>query len=399
VGIQELIGTYGLNGRLVSPQAAEMLYRREHQPLQVEAVIFSASNYLSSVTVNSNALMQFYSNRLSVYKIPDRVQVSYVKFDVTNFMAEAQQQLAKETNLALILNSLYQQQGPDYFTDTNGHVLPEPEAKVKIKEQLEHRFAMQAASKKASFFATDLFKMTPQRAENLNKLAVSNQYPVHISEPFSFDGPKNLKVLENFTRTAMSLTEDEPFGTQISGEDGVYVIALYRKIPSEIPPLDAIRLRVTEDYRRSQAIRAAQQDGEKFYQQVTNALTQGKSFSAICADVKVSPEKLPQFTLSTRDLPELDSRLDLSRVKELIANLAPGKVAPFTPARDGGYALYLGARLPVDEAELKKDFPDYLKGLRQMGQGQAFGEWFGHRMNVVRLSAPAGSKTTASNTE
>ena len=89
MGMQELIATVGLDGRLVTPQELRDVYRRENQEVATEAVFFSWSNYLASVTAPPEAISQFYSNRLSVYRLHDRVQVSYVRFDLTNFQAEA----------------------------------------------------------------------------------------------------------------------------------------------------------------------------------------------------------------------------------------------------------------------------------------------------------------------
>ena len=95
LGIQEMIGTLGLSGKLVTPQEARELYQREHQELATEAVFFSASNYLAKVSVPPEAIAQFYTNRLASYRIPDRVQVSYVQFEFTNFLDQAKQELAQ----------------------------------------------------------------------------------------------------------------------------------------------------------------------------------------------------------------------------------------------------------------------------------------------------------------
>ena len=85
LGVQELIATVGLSGKLVTPQEIQDLFKREHDEIATEATFFSASNYLASVTVPPGALMQFYTNRQASYRIPERVQVSYVTFDLTNF--------------------------------------------------------------------------------------------------------------------------------------------------------------------------------------------------------------------------------------------------------------------------------------------------------------------------
>ena len=80
IGVQELIATIGLGGKLVTPQEVRDLYKREHEEVATAAVFFSASNYLAGVTAPPDAVMQFYTNRQAIYRIPDRVQVSYVKF-------------------------------------------------------------------------------------------------------------------------------------------------------------------------------------------------------------------------------------------------------------------------------------------------------------------------------
>ena len=120
MGVQELIATVGLGGKLVTPQELRDLYKREHQELATEAVFFSASNYLASVTVPPDALSQFYSNRLAVYRLPDRVQVSYVRFDLTNYLAAANQELARMTNLDLQIEEAYRQRGTNFLRRSEG---------------------------------------------------------------------------------------------------------------------------------------------------------------------------------------------------------------------------------------------------------------------------------------
>lgn len=396
VAIQQLVNIYGLNGRLVTPQEAENLFRHEHDEFQTEAAVFSATNYLASVTLNPAAISQFYTNRLSAYRIPERVQVSYIKFDVTNNLADADQQLARQTNLTQIINGLYQQQGENYFTGPDGKPLPEAEAKVKIKDQLRHEFALQAARKKAGTFAVELFKITPQKEENLSLMA-SNQYKVVITEPFSeFEGPKNLLVMENFTRAAFKLTPEEPFAPPINGEDGVYIIALHKKLAAEFPTFEAVKDKVTEDYRRTQALSIARQNGIKFYETATNAITHGKTFADICKEAKVSPLTVPNFSLSTRSLTTLDDRLDLSALKEQASKLQPGKFGTFMMSRDGGFVLYLRGIEPVGETVVKADLPEFLKSMRQSRMYEAFGSWMNQQIAEARLTAPPGAKTAES---
>lgn len=393
VGIQALAATFGLNGALVTPAEAEASYRREHEQFDVQGAIFSSARFYTNAPINPTALSQFYTNHLSMYHNPERVQVSYVRFDLTNFAAEADQKLAKETNLEQRLDSIYRQQGPNYFTDTNGAPMTEAAAKAKIKEQLRRNLEMKDAMLKASEFATQLFDTQPQNATNLYTLAAKYKYQVHVSEPFdSYTGPKNLKVSDTFVKAAFALTPDNPFAPQNAGEDAVYVMAYNRRIPADYSPLDTIREKVAEDYRQTEAINAARRAAEEFYQKMTNEVARGKSFAAVCAEAKVSPVVIPRFSLSTRDLPGLDSRIDLGQLKELVTTETSPHASTFTRTRDGGVVLEVQGRQPADESEMKRAMPEYIKSLRQYRQNQAFNDWLSHAMTEARLAGPAQPK-------
>ena len=151
LGIQQLVSTLGVAGKLVTPAEAQDLYTRERQEISASAVFFNASNYLASVgTLAPEVVAQFYTNQMSAYRIPERLQVSYVKFDVTNFMADADEQIAKLTNFAAIVDQVYLQRGTNYY---KGKTTPD-EAKTKIRAEMRHELAQTAARKKANDFAS-----------------------------------------------------------------------------------------------------------------------------------------------------------------------------------------------------------------------------------------------------
>src|SRR5208282_1485362 len=143
IGVQELIGTIGLSGKLVTPQEIRDLFKREHEEVATAAVFFSASNYLAGTTAPPDAVMQFYTNRQAAYRIPERVQVSYVSFDLTNYLAEANQALARMTNLDQKIEEAYGVGGTNFLNEVKARSLQE--AKVKVREARRKEFEMQAA--------------------------------------------------------------------------------------------------------------------------------------------------------------------------------------------------------------------------------------------------------------
>ena len=372
LSIQELISTVGLSGKLVTPQEVKGLYEREHQELATEAVFFSASNYLAGVSATPEAVSQFYSNQMANYRLPDRVQVSFVKFAVSNFQAQAEEELMK-TNLAEIIESNFQRLGTNYFRDAK---TPE-EVRTKIRDELIRTRALSQARAKALEFAGPLFNLDPPRAEALEELAKTNGLTVGVSQPFNReDGPKDLAAGADFTKAAFALTPEEPFARPIAGEDGVYVIALKKKLPSEVPPLDQIREQVVADYRYNEGATLARQAGKEFYQALTNGLAQGKAFSTVCADAKVKPVELPPFSLSTRTLPEVEDHINLNALKQLAFSTPPGKVSNLELTREGCLVLEVKSRLPIDAAKMNADLPAFANSVRQARQNEAFYEWF-----------------------
>jgi hypothetical protein len=379
-----LISAQGLSGKLITPREIQGIYEREHQERATEAVFFSTSNYLASVSATPEAISQFYSNRLASYRIPDRVQVNYVKFSVSNYLSQAEAEL--KTNLTEMVEANYQRLGTNYFPEAK---TPE-EAKAKIREQLIRTQALGHARKKALEFANVLVDMKPARPENLQTLAATNGLTVGVTAPFDReDGPKDLEVGPEFAKAAFSLTAEDPFGGPIVGQDGVYEIGANKKIPSEIPPLDQIRDQVVTDYKHSQALMTAFQAGVGFIQTATNGLAQGKTFSAVCADAKVKPVELPAFSLSTRSLPEAEEFLSLDQLKQAAFGTQPGKVSNLLRTRDGTMVLYVKAKLPLNEAKMRADLPDFTNFVRQRRQEEAFSQWLSRESQRALAKIPA----------
>ena len=375
VGVQELISTVALSGRLVTPQEVRDLFKREHEELATEAVFFSASNYVANVTVPPDALMQFYTNRLAAYRIPDRVQVSYVSFDLTNYLAEANQELAKMTNMDQQIDEAYRQGGTNFLREVKAQSVEE--ARVKIRDAERKKIEAQNAKKQAVDFARPAFDTDPPRAEDLDKLAKEKGLAVRITTPFDRDnGPKELEVGADFTQKAFSRTPQDPFGGPILGQTAAYIIAFNKKLPSEIPTLDQIRDQVVADYKYSQALNLARKAGMDFYQTLTNGLAQGKTLTAVCDSAKLHLLEVPPFSISTRDVPEVEDHVTLNQYKQLSFTTPLGKVSNFQMTSEGGLIVYVKAKLPLDEAKMNASLLAFSNAVRQNRQNEAFNDWF-----------------------
>jgi hypothetical protein len=384
LAIEQLEKTMGLTGDLVTPQEAAMAYQRERQELSAQIVFFSASNYLSQVTVTPAAVAQFYTNYLAEYRLPDRVQVSYVEFNVTNFLAQSKAEWAK-TNFDEIVEANYRQLPANYFPDAKTPA----DAKLKIRDLLIRQRALVDARAQADEFANAVFNLDPAKPENLAVVAKQKGLAVHVTAPFDSQyGPTEFNAPEGFAKIAFGLSPDEPFSSPIVGPDGVYVIAFDKQLPSEIPPFEQIRDRVTHDFQMHAATLLAQQAGTNFAFSVGIRMAAGSNFKSACVAADLKPETLPPFSLSTKELPELAGRAELNQLKQAAFTTPLGHTSGFQETDDGGFVVFVQSQLPVDESKMDSDLPQFTADLRRSRENEAFNEWLMREANQALKDTP-----------
>ena len=86
-----LMALFGMSGKLITPNEEEFFYRRENEPIVTEVVSFLATNFYSATVPSETNLQDYFAKHEAEYRLPDRVQINYVLFDPSNFMAKALQ--------------------------------------------------------------------------------------------------------------------------------------------------------------------------------------------------------------------------------------------------------------------------------------------------------------------
>jgi hypothetical protein len=368
VAIQQMIQTLGLTGTLITPQEAVAAYQNEHQEMSAQIVFFSASNYLAQVAVTPAAVAQFYTNYLAQYRLPERVQVNYVEFNLTNYLAQSKAEWAN-TNLEEVVNANFAQGGTNAFPEAK---TPD-EAKAMIRDELIRQRALADARTQANALATAVFSVN--QADNLAKVAKQEGLTVHLTAPFDNFGPAEFRSSEAFTKAAFGLTPEDPLAGPIVCPTGVYVISLAKQLPSEIPPLDQIRDRVTQDYRLVYATGLAQRSGTNFAPALAVQLAAGHTFASACIAAGLQPVTLPQFSLSTQELPALGNRAGLPQVKQALFSTPSGHASDFVATEDGGFVVYVQSRTPADPKTVSADLPQFMATLRRERETDAFNQW------------------------
>jgi hypothetical protein len=383
--IQQLVQVMGLPGALITPQEAAAFYQREHQELSVQAVFFSASNYLAQIVATPGAVAQFYTNYLAAYRLPDRVQVNYVAFELSNHLAAAEQKIGP-TNLDSQVEAIFRDHGMDAIPGAK----TADEEKLKIRAALIRQEAAVETHKAANDFAGSLFTNDPVQADNLVVVAKKFGIPVHSTAPFSASsGPAEFSAPDEFIKAAFSLTTDDPLAGPVAGPDAIYVLALAGQLPSEIPPLDQIRARVTQDFQQREAALAAQRAGTNFVTAILPRLAAGKTFAAASVAAGYSPEVLPPFSLSTGELPELGDRVELNLLKRAAFTTSVGHTSGLVETDDGGFVLFVQSQLPLDQAAMNAQLPQFASQLRRGRQNEAFNNWLQAEASRELRNVPA----------
>ena len=382
--VQQLIQTLGLPGALITPQEIGHLYDRENQEISAQVVFFAASNYLAQVKMSADAIAQFYTNNMAYYREPERVQVAYVHFNVTNFLEQSKAEWEK-TNFTENVEAAYRQFGQEQFPEAK---TPE-EAKAKIRELLIRDRALRNARQVANDFAAALFAIEPVKAENLAALAQQKGLTVRTTAPFNANlGPVEFDAPASFTRSAFQLNADEPMAGPIIGADGIYVIALSGRLPSMIPALEQIRSRVTQDFLGQQSVMAAQHAGTNFYAQLSVQMAAGKTFAQAAVAAGQVPLVLPPFSLSSQEIPELGNHATLAQIKQAAFTTPVGRVSNFLPDQDGGFVLLASEMLPVDQSKKTAQLPQFSAQVRRARQNEAFNLWLMAEANRELQNTP-----------
>ena len=374
LGIQQLFATLGLAGDLVSEDEVRALYQRDHQEIATQIALFSAKDHTKSVVTTPEKISEFFTNQMARYRLPERVRVSYVEFPLSNYLAAAKLELDGLTNLNELVENAVIQMGTNYPAGVNS---PE-EAKAKLIENEQKRIAGSSAFKAANEFDKALYEAKPADAARIVALAKERGLTAQVSAPFSQnEAPVGLAVGSDFVQQAFALTAEEPFCDPVPGNEALYVIAYHSQLPSEIPTLDSIRERVTQDYQFIESAMLARKAAIDFEGNLSNVMAGGKSFADACdkAGVKLTP--LAPFSLSsTNKIPELAERANIDQFKRVVFATAPGQLTPMMPSSDGVFIALVQAKLPLDEAKMRANLATFARSVHQVRRSEVFNEWF-----------------------
>ncbi len=407
-GTAMLVKLYGMNGELITSQEVESLFRRDHAMMTVELARFPMSNYLAQITPTDQDIQEMYAKRQAAYRLPEREELNYIFFNITNYLTAADAMMAGDSNLDSEVEQAYLKHDAGYWKDEAGNPLSPEAAKAKIKADSRLQgFARQAAGSNA-LRAIQLFsdgrksiQDQPISKEELEKFAASNGLTVVTTAPFDEEHPPEVLQLypdyKNMLFQLSTNTPDDQYKFAVAS-NGFFYLGLERKLPSENQPLETVRAKVAEDYRRQKATELALHVGTNFEAVAREGLLKGMSFEEVCAGQKIKPETLTPFSHETKSIPEIPDADEFDYIKGLAYQLPVGQIAPFEQTGTDGFVVYLKGRTPVDESVVQRDLPEFLAAQRSLRQAAAFNIWLTQEMrtHVQRAAKPAAEAPPSS---
>ena len=74
-------------------------------------------------------------------------------------------------------------------------------------------------------------------------------------------------------------------------------------------------------------------------------------------------------------MPALGGQAELNQVKQAAFTTPVGHVSDFQETDDGGFVLFVQSQLPVDQAVMSAELPQFTESLRRCARNEAFNEW------------------------
>ena len=398
IAISHLRELVSVPAALVTPREAAAEFKRDNESIVASAVVFDATNFLASLTVNDAVINQCYSNNLARYRTPDRLGVNFVRFDASNHLAEAEALFAKQPNQVLALEQTYRQQtnqNPNAFIDAEGKPLSKDAAIAKLREDTIKTGSLQLAYKVAAQFYNGLGAKKINAEGFAGYAQANNARLITLPPAADISSYPAFVSIRNGAETLASLSPTRPFTQPLSTGDAIVIVAYRERIASEIQPLALVRARVDGDYKRQESMNLARNSAQAFLTQVTNGIAGGKAFADLARQQGFQVADLPAFSQAMNQLEGLPASINLYELKNALGTARTGEVRLLdqgsTPA-----LVYLKERKAVAEETVKAGLSSFTQELRQRRQFGVFNEWFRQKYEDSGLAALLQPKTTPS---
>ena len=318
-------------GVRVSEREIHDLYVMQNEKINVHFVQISPQAVIARVKPAPADLEAFVKAHEGLFRVPEQVQLKYLKFMAVDYAPNAQISDAEIS---------------DYYERNKGQwkkgdtTQPLDEVRERIIVALKQISGMSLASDEAKKAHDTIYQ-----EENFDAYAAQKKLVVHRTGLFRInDAPPEFKSIADFSKIVSGL-EPKEMSRVLQGEKGYYLVQLETRKAPYLPSLKEIEADAEMQYRETEAKRLAKKEADELLAR----LKKGETLSAVAGEkgLKITESGLFQ---PGGAVPKLGSSPELT---EALFQLSEKKPYPEqTYAVDGNYViLRLQEKSKADEKE------------------------------------------------
>jgi len=326
----------------------------------------------ATVQLDTEDLAAFYEEHKELFREPERMRVRYVAFPISNYLASVE--VREDDVLQYYTNRL------DTYSFTNAEGLltyqPLEEVREEIAGLLADREAAFEAKDDATRFVVALAPDRAGRAPSMDEAARSEGLEISTSGYFAaYEDVPGMDVGPDFNRAALRLDADDPegyFSDAVTGQDAVYVLAALDSAESHVPAfsnvVDGVRALAEQD-----ALGQARLDGAAAVRDgLAESVMQGKSFEKAVSEAGLNIVTSCTFSAHSATLE------DVFHAELLLPELITLESGEFTPAieiDEGLLMAYVAERRPAPLGSVGLTRAEVLAALNRYRAETLFGDW------------------------
>jgi peptidyl-prolyl cis-trans isomerase D len=184
--------------------------------------------------------------------------------------------------------------------------------------------------------------------------------------------------LSGLAPTAFLLSEQQPVSDPIQVGEKFYVAKLISVNPVRPMTFDEARPAIEAQVRAMKAAEVLRQNADAAIAKIREAMKGGKSFADAVAETGLKAESITGVS-------PMGATPDQQAIMRATLLMEPGQLSGFVPGTQGGYAVYLASRAPLDEAEVAKQKDEIVPGIEQGKRNLLFQSWLASAREAAKI--------------
>ena len=370
-------------GYLLPSQAIAQTQRNATE-LDLATAELNYADFTPEIAAEETELREYYDANTLRYEIPERIQASYVFFDLKGFAEKVPEPSEAELREHFISKQ-------DGFVANFESTQSEPaklvageEAEITkevntvtfsdVREAVTQSFLIQQetrlANEAAQGFAYTLYRDEIKR-DSAAFVALLNDSNLSLTEiePYTLADASQRALSSELLESAFKLGGNRYYSDAYAVDGGFSVLLYEGRIAPEIPEFETVQSEVTKDYKIDEKRRLFNEKGESLQAELKTKIVEGIDFDEAAKALGLSTASFDTF--SVQEAPRELSRSAL----QMAQGMQSGDVSPMLTSNGIGNFVYLAnktiPKITSDNEELKQA-EDFLARYAAYTSGSSF---------------------------